>query len=185
MPKLYTGAGDRGETSLFGGGTVDKTDPRVEAFGVVDELNSAIGVARSFIEDEESSLLLSTVQNRLFNLGAELATESEKASALPARISAEDVSWIEAKIDSFGSQLPPLKGFIIPGGTRASSLVQLARAICRRAERAVVALKPEVRSSEQLVPYLNRLSDLLFVLARYINFRARQSDERWLKDKPD
>lgn len=187
MPKLYTGSGDTGETSLFGGGTVRKNHPRVEAFGVVDELNSAIGVARSFLEDQELSLLLATVQNRLFNLSAELATEVEvgKAPALPGRITAEDVSWLQSKIDSFDAQLPPLKEFIIPGGTRAASLIHLARAICRRAERAVVALGTEPDSEAQLVPFLNRLSDLLFALARYVNFRSQATEERWVKEGPD
>lgn len=182
MPKLYTGAGDAGETSLPGGEKVRKDHPRVDAFGTVDELNSAIAVARSFVEDEEVSLLLGTVQNRLFNLAAELAAAGGKAATIPGRIRAEDVLWLEAKIDFYDSQLPALRDFIIPGSTRAASLLHLARAICRRAERAVAALGVEPESGTQLTAYLNRLSDLLFVLARYANLRSQRSDEPWVKE---
>ena len=182
--RIYTKTGDGGDTGLFGGGRVPKHDRRVEAYGQVDELNAAIGFAlaqepRTFCRE-----LLETIQKDLFTIGAELATpDAEKlAKALggpplgPAQVAA-----LEAAIDRYEAQLPPLKQFILPGGVPKGAALHLARTVCRRAERAVVQLHraQETGGLSSVVPYLNRLSDLLFVLARVANHAAGASEVPW------
>ncbi|MCL8207710.1 MAG: cob(I)yrinic acid a,c-diamide adenosyltransferase [Actinomycetia bacterium] len=175
--KIYTRTGDRGQTSLWGVAgdrRVSKHDRRVEAYGTVDEANAALGVARAELGGGELADDLAWVQHRLFALGADLATVN------PARqhhIRAEDVQHLEARIDAYEAQLPRLRQFILPGGTRAAALLHLARTIVRRAERRVVALYEHEPGPPELLEFLNRLSDLLFVMTRAANQAAGRSDE--------
>ena len=178
--KIYTKTGDGGETGLFGGPRVRKSDHRVEAYGDVDELNAAIGAARAIVEDPELDAELGRVQAELFCVGAELATprDARARSALPG----VDPGWIarlERAMDAWEPELPALRHFVIPGGTRTAASLHLARTICRRAERRVVALAAETELDPASLAYLNRLSDFLFVAARLANRRARHDEPLW------
>ena len=179
--KIYTRRGDRGETDLFGGGRVAKDNLRVALYGEVDELNSCVGVAVAATQHDDLRALLQRVQNTLFDLGAHLATPDaarrEKADIPGA--SSEDIEELEAKIDLFEGELEPLKNFVLPGGTQAAAALHLARTVCRRVERSAVALDREESLDERVLRYVNRLSDLLFVLARLENARARVPDIPW------
>lgn len=184
--KIYTKTGDGGETALFGGPRVMKSDHRVEAYGEVDELNAALGVVRAGLEDPEIERQLSLVQSELFALGAELATphEAKARSAVPPI----DPAWaarLEAAIDGWDGELPPLTSFILPAGTRTAASLHLARCICRRAERRVVALAAEAAVSPEALVYLNRLSDFLFVAARLANLRAGRPETPWKPSRPE
>jgi cob(I)alamin adenosyltransferase len=181
--KLYTRTGDQGETALFGGGRVPKDHPRVEAYGSVDELNSALGVAVSFIRQRRVTAALQSVQNELLNLGSELAGESgPRAEKARMFVDPEGkIADLERLIDEYDAKLPPLRTFILPSGSQAGALLHLARSVCRRAERAVVSLSSREDVNPHLVVYLNRLSDLLFVLARYVNKAAREPEKPWSK----
>jgi len=177
--KIYTRGGDTGETSLFGGERVRKSAPRVSAYGEVDELNSVVGVARAEISHGDLRAKLETIQSSLFDLGGELATPDARAKAGP-RVADADVAELERWIDALETELEPLRNFILPGGSRAASLLHLARTVCRRAERAVIALA-ECEEIEALsIRYLNRLSDLLFVMARVENRRAGVAEPQWI-----
>lgn len=182
--KIYTKTGDGGATSLFGGGRVGKDDPRVDAYGVIDELNSVLGLARA--EDLGGlDALVKALQDQLFTVGSMLATPKDSKAA--AHIPQVQASWVDAMeqhIDAWDTELPALTSFILPGGTRAASLLHLARTVCRRAERCVVPLHREGLVDAAVVKYLNRLSDLLFAAARYANFRAGVSDVPWVAPKP-
>jgi cob(I)alamin adenosyltransferase len=169
ITKVYTKTGDAGETSLVSGDRVSKASLRVSAFGDVDELNSAIGVARSFLNEPEMDKILGTIQNELFILGADLASPSE--IKVP-RIDAELVSKIENLIDKLLSELAPLTEFILPSGNQAGAMLHLARTIARRAERVTVALTQVEEINPQALIYLNRMSDFLFVIARVVNNRG-------------
>jgi cob(I)alamin adenosyltransferase len=169
ITKVYTKTGDTGETSLVDGRRVSKADPRVCAYGDVDELNSMLGLARIELTDPELNGLLGTIQNELFILGADLATPLPMA--VP-RIDDQHVRGLEELIDRLMAELEPLREFILPGGTRAAALLHLARTIARRAERLVVTLAAQTEISQPGLIYLNRLSDLLFVMARIANKRA-------------
>jgi len=182
--KIYTKTGDAGETGLFGGGRVRKDDPRVQAYGEVDEANAAIGFAASLEPQTFESQLLQTIQRDLFTIGAELATPDPaklgKALARSgAAIGAADVGALEDVIDNHEAKLAPLKNFILPGGTPKAAAFHLARTVCRRAERAVVTLSRNEKINPAVIHYLNRLSDLLFVLARAVNAQARRPDVTW------
>lgn len=181
--KLYTRAGDRGETALFGGDRVPKDHPCVEAYGSVDELNSALGVALSVIRQRRVAATLQSIQNELFNIGSELAAESgPRAEKGRTFIDPESkVADLERLIDEYDAKLPPLRTFILPSGSQAGALLHLARSVCRRAERAVVRLSRQEDVNPHVIVYLNRLSDLLFVLARYVNRAARKTETRWRK----
>lgn len=182
--KIYTRGGDDGETSLFGGGRVPKADARIEALGDVDELNAALGWALSGMEDPDSRGRLESVQHDLFALGAELATPAAAAGRTrpetpglrPGR-----TEELERWIDEVEAELPPLKAFVLPGGVPAAASLHLARTVCRRAERSVVRLAATDAVDGAVLPYLNRLSDLLFVLARAQNHRAGEGDVEWRK----
>lgn len=180
--KIYTKTGDSGATALFGGQRVSKTHPRIEAYGTVDELNSALGLVRSESISLDVAACLTAVQHQLFEMGAQLATPSE-ARQSGCAITEEAIQRIEGSIDQFEAALSPLSQFILPAGIRAASLLHVARTICRRAERRVVALAetPGERIPETIVVYLNRLSDLLFVLARYVNHEGGTADQPWIK----
>jgi len=174
--KIYTRTGDRGETSLFGGARVAKNDPRIEAYGTVDELSSCIGVARAGSLPPELDTLLEQVQRDLFDVGAHLA--SPGTSRFPGVESAR-IEELERAIDTMESELTPLTNFILPGGTLGAANLHVARTVCRRAERCVVALHDDTPATISTVIYLNRLSDSLFVAARFTNARARVADVPW------
>jgi cob(I)alamin adenosyltransferase len=167
--KIYTKTGDRGETSLLGGQRVPKDALRIEAYGTVDELNSVLGIARAHKPTAEVDQILGLVQSDLFVLGADLAASGEKRSALAQPIGNEHIARLEATIDSLDTKLPPLTTFIIPGGSPLAAQLHLARTICRRAERLVVRLSKTEPVDSSCTIYLNRLSDMLFVIARYAN----------------
>jgi len=182
--KIYTKTGDAGETGLFGGGRVPKDDPRVRAYGDVDEANAAIGFAASLEPQSFESSLIQTIQRDLFTIGAELATpDPTKLAKALARsgttINASDVGALEDVIDNHEAKLLPLKNFILPGGTPKAAAFHVARTVCRRAERSVVALARDQKINASIIHYLNRLSDLLFVLARAVNMQTGHDDIAW------
>lgn len=178
--KIYTKTGDGGDTGLFGGPRVRKDDARVEAYGDVDELNAAVGAARALVEDPEIDRQLARIQEELFCVGAELATphDARAHSAIPP----VDAAWIErleAAMDAWEGELAPLTRFVLPGGTRTAAALHLARTVCRRAERRVVSVAGDVEVDPQVLAYLNRLSDFLFVAARLANHRAHREEPQW------
>jgi cob(I)alamin adenosyltransferase len=180
--KIYTRTGDAGETGLFGGGRVAKDHPRVVAYGDVDELNSAIGVARATPPAQAFDSLLESIQRDLFALGGRLATpEPERvAKALDkAQLSDDRVAELERIMDAADDELTPLHAFVLPAGTPKACALHLARTVCRRAERSVVALARESELPPLFLVYLNRLSDLLFTLARLANHRDGAGDVTW------
>lgn len=177
--KIYTRSGDDGTTSLFSGGRVQKYHLRVDCYGTVDEMNSLIGLARAHEPTEPTDTELARVQHQLFNLGADLATPMDAASSHVVRVDAAAVAWLEERIDWMSEALPALKYFILPGGTPASATIHVARTVCRRAERLVSELREQEAVGEQVLPYLNRLSDYLFTLARWENLQAGGDEERW------
>jgi cob(I)alamin adenosyltransferase len=180
--KIYTRTGDDGTTGLFGGGRVEKTHVRIDAYGTADELNSALGLVRAELGGSAGAgsldAVLAELQSGLFVLGADLATPSEARPSVP-RISDEYVIRLERWIDEFDAQLTPLKQFILPGGTPAAAALHLARTICRRAERLTVGAADTESINPQCIVYLNRLSDLLFVLARWVNMQAGVQEAAW------
>jgi cob(I)alamin adenosyltransferase len=180
--KIYTRTGDAGDTGLFGGGRVAKDHPRVEAYGDIDELNAALGMARAIEMMPRIDEVLVPVQRDLFSLGALLATpdhDKMREQLAKARIDDARIAELERAIDDGERELEPLRAFIIPGGTPKSATLHLARTICRRAERRVVRLQQDVELPPLVVIYLNRLSDLLFVLARVANRRAGAGEVTW------
>lgn len=176
--KIYTKKGDSGETSLFGGTRVPKSNERIEAYGTVDELNSFVGLAASYNLSEQGTEYVRKVQELLFILGADLATPPSSKTRIE-RISEEDISFLENAIDKLEEELKPLKNFILPGGSQAGATLHTARTICRRAERATVACAESDNISEKCIKFLNRLSDFLFVIARYENKQAGVREETW------
>jgi cob(I)alamin adenosyltransferase len=181
---LYTRGGDRGETGLYGSRRVPKDSLRVEAYGTIDELNSCLGVAIAEC-DGQIAAALRAVQAKLFTAGADLATDSkeieereQKTKKIP-RISRSDTAELEEMIDALQTKLPPLKSFILPGGTRLSAAIHLSRAVCRRAERRVIELGRSEPINQEMVPFLNRLSTYLFNLAREANLLEGKNDELW------
>jgi cob(I)alamin adenosyltransferase len=177
--KIYTRTGDAGETSLFDGTRARKDDPRIEAYGDVDELNSWLGLARAARLDPALDEELVTLQRDLFALGAQLADPADKLAprVTKAVIGDDHVARLEALIDQLDDQLPPLRRFILAGGTPAGAALHVARTVCRRAERRMIALDPPI--DPVLVRYANRLSDLLFVLARVVNYRGGTPETEW------
>jgi cob(I)alamin adenosyltransferase len=177
--KIYTKTGDSGETSLFDNTRVRKSDARVDAYGEVDELNACLGVARAAGVDVDIAALIERLQKTLFAVGARLADPSSKISARvkKAAISDADVTAMEAAIDRFEQELPPLTAFILPGGSSPGAVLHLARTVCRRAERRAVSLGGDI--DPVVVVFLNRLSDLLFVMARTVNHRAGIPETAW------
>lgn len=199
--KIYTKTGDKGETSLVGGQRVPKDDPRIETVGTIDELNATIGLAISLLPPDQLEIgaVLSKVQHHLLNIGSELAGLSDlktdqanqrgdqlSALAIP-KLTAANVSWLEQGIDACEEELSPLKNFILPGGAPAASALHLARTICRRAERRLTKLRrllnfKNADFNDNVLKYLNRLSDFLFNLARLVNARTNQGDVTWQKN---
>ena len=180
--KIYTRTGDTGDTGLFGGGRVPKSHPRVAAYGDVDELNSAIGVARATAPAELFDGDLEAIQRDLFAIGGHLATpDPDKVRAALARAELSDarIGHLEQLIDDADQELPPLSAFVLPAGTPKAAALHLARTVCRRAERTVVALAREGELPALFLVYLNRLSDLLFTLSRVANARGGRGDVTW------
>ena len=179
--KIYTKTGDKGETGLFGGERVSKDSLRISAYGTVDELNSFIGLAITEIKNESVKKNLLKIQNQLFVVGSDLATpEDETTKKLNIqRTPASYYVQIEKLIDEYDAQLEELRNFILPGGSKGAVLLHVCRTICRRVEREVVALKNSVTISENIVIFLNRLSDLLFVLSRFENKVSNHPDKIW------
>jgi cob(I)alamin adenosyltransferase len=177
--KIYTKTGDAGETSLFDNTRVSKADARVDAYGEVDELNACLGAARAAGLDPELSAILEQIQKELFAIGARLADPGHRIAARVTKADLVDaqIERLEAAIDRLDAELPPLRRFILPGGGLAGSLLHLARTVCRRAERRIVALPSPV--DPVVVVYLNRLSDLLFVMARTANQRSGLAETEW------
>jgi cob(I)alamin adenosyltransferase len=177
LTKIYTRTGDAGTTGLADGSRVAKNAPRIEAIGAVDELNSALGVLLAEELPEAVRDCLDNVQNDLFDLGGELSVPGH------AIVSKAHVERLERELDRFNAGLPPLKDFILPGGSRASALAHVARTVCRRAERGLVTLSRKQKTAPALLAYLNRLSDLLFVIARKLNRAAGRPDVLWQQGK--
>jgi len=171
MAKIYTQTGDKGQTSLVGGKRVSKTHPRLEAYGTVDEFSSHLGLLASMIEDEHHRKQIQQIQSVLFDLSTILATEPE-SKYQPSPLDPALIDGVEAEIDALQAQLPSLRSFILPGGTMAASQAHVCRTVCRRTERRILQMTAECEVDPNVLRYVNRLSDYLFVLARHINFQA-------------
>ena len=183
IDKVYTKGGDRGETSLIGGDRVSKAAPRIEAYGTVDELNATLGLVRTALESSAAGPhllpIVHRVQNELFNLGAELATPDPARRAKLPRVAPRHVAALETDIDAINDDLPPLTSFVLPGGGAASASFHLARTVCRRTERLLVALGATEDLGELAVIYLNRLSDALFVFGRWAALQDGRPEPLW------
>ncbi|MEM9992282.1 MAG: cob(I)yrinic acid a,c-diamide adenosyltransferase [Bacteroidota bacterium] len=180
--KIYTKTGDGGETSLFGGKRLPKHHIRIEAYGTIDELNAYVGLVRDSFEEVSTKRVLKEIQNRLFTIGAILATDPEKNKTVPD-IHATDIQLLEEEIDRMEATLAPLKNFILPGGHPTVSYGHIARCICRRAERNMVQLAATDPLESLLLQYINRLSDYLFVLCRYISKELNVEEVIWTARK--
>lgn len=176
--KIYTKTGDKGETGLWGGGRISKDDVRLHAYGTVDECNSIIGIARTSSANDMLDPMLDEIQNHLFLVGSDLATPGDKTAAI-SRIQPVMAIMLEKWIDDLEAKLPPLKQFILPGGTPMAAYLHLARTVCRRAERWLVTLVRQDAVHNEALVYLNRLSDFLFVAARAANLGAGKPDIPW------
>ncbi|VVB57944.1 Cobalamin adenosyltransferase [Candidatus Anstonella stagnisolia] len=178
--KIYTKKGDKGETALYSGQLVPKDNMRVAAYGEVDELNAFVGLARAYSNDSEIKELLKKVQKSLFDVGADLATPIDAKTPKPvSRITPSHSQELEASIDKVEEELKPLTTFILPMGSKDACYLHLCRSVCRRAERKVVTLSHTEKINEEVVIYLNRLSDFFFMLARLSNKRAHVQEEPW------
>ncbi|MCP3104039.1 cob(I)yrinic acid a,c-diamide adenosyltransferase [Myxococcus sp. K15C18031901] len=183
--KIYTKSGDAGETGLFGGGRVAKDDERVDAYGEVDELNATLGMARAFSLPQELDAMLQRLQDQLFTVGAVMATPTgTKASSYIPELKAAWAEDMEHAMDRFDTELSKMTHFILPGGTQGAAALHLARTVCRRAERRAIPLLRDGKIPQDVVVFLNRLSDLLFVMARVANHRAGVQDVKWIPEKP-
>jgi cob(I)alamin adenosyltransferase len=178
--KIYTKTGDKGLTSLIGGTRVPKHHIRIEAYGTVDELNSYIGLISDHNISNQDKETLKEIQDRLFTIGASLASDPEKSKMKIPDLHIEDIEFLEKEIDKLNESLKPLKYFVLPGGCVASSFCHVARCICRRAERCVVGLGEESFVEDKVIIYLNRLSDYLFTLARKVNSDSGIKENNWI-----
>ena len=192
--KVYTRTGDEGDTGLVGGRRVAKEHPRIEAYGTVDELNSVIGLCRSFLAQKKRSkhrdkldLILESTQQRLFDIGSELATLPGDEYEGQVKVSTEETYWIEEVIDMMNDDLDPLKSFILPGGTPLNAFLHQARTVCRRTERSVLRLHRDEEVSSEIRTFLNRLSDFLFVCGRWVTVTLGEEEVLWVpgKELPD
>src|SRR5436190_905121 len=178
--KIYTKTGDSGMTSLIGGTKVLKSDLRIEAYGTVDELNSYVGLCRDLITDQTSKKTFQEIQDRLFTIGSSLACDPQKEPKMKIPdLKEDDIIFLEKEIDRMNESLPEMKNFILPGGHSSVSHLHIARCICRRAERCCVRLETETKESGIVIKYLNRLSDYLFVLARYVSHLLKAEEILW------
>lgn len=178
--KIYTRTGDKGKTSLFGGKRISKDSQRIEAIGTIDELNSILGASASFVRDKKVLSIIQKIQNDLFNIGAELANPQEISRDTKglSRLEKDKIEVLESIIDQYDNYLPTLRYFILPSGVNSASLLHLSRSVSRRAERRVISIS---KVNPDILSYLNRLSDLLFVLARYLNNKAKIKEVPWKK----
>ena len=181
--KVYTKTGDQGETSLFGGSRVSKGHLRIHAYGTVDELNSYIGLLSDLLPDESRKSELLRIQDRLFRLGALLATENEASKKRLPSITLEDIGFLEASIDRIEESLDPIKTFVLPGGHPTVSYCHISRCVCRRAERICVELSETNKVEEVVIQYLNRLSDYLFVFSRHLTKILNVKETPWVPEK--
>jgi cob(I)alamin adenosyltransferase len=180
ITKVYTRGGDMGKTSLVGGQRVSKASERLEAYGTVDELSSHLGLLAAMISAPDDKEMIIRIQNCLFNVGTHLATDQEKSPlSASAHLPEGEIERVERAIDDIMKLLPEHQGFVLPGGTREAAQAHVCRTVCRRAERRIVALSEVAKISPEVLQYVNRLSDYLFVLAKKINFNANQSEIVW------
>ena len=177
--KIYTKFGDSGETALYGGTRIPKDALQIEAIGTVDELNAYIGYAQNLIDGPDLCDLIEHIQNHLFSIGADLASPETHTKSTELRVLGDFTTEMEKAIDRFSDELPPLTNFILPGGCQAGAVLHVARTVCRRSERCVVRLAREVDVNPEILRSLNRLSDLLFVLARVVNHRSQMPEPIW------
>ncbi len=180
--KLYTRTGDDGTTGLYGGQRTTKHALRVEAYGTVDELNASLGLAAAACDDADMNRMIMRLQSRLFDLGADLCTPLDASVKHEVRITPDHVTELESLIDAATEPLPPIKYFVLPGGSELAARLHLARTICRRAERCIVALADAEPVGEGVVPYINRVSDLMFALARRANQLGGVDDVPWVSE---
>jgi len=194
ITKVYTRTGDSGQTGLVGGKRLPKDHPRIEAYGTVDELNSVIGLALSFLSQKEASkrrekleLILEAIQQKLFDTGSELATLPGDEYEGQITLQAEDAEWLEEIIDAMNEELQPLKSFILPGGTSLNAFLHQARTVCRRAERDILKLNQIDLVNQEIIKYINRLSDFLFVAGRWVTETLGETETLWQpgKSSPD
>ena len=194
ITKVYTRTGDSGQTGLVGGKRLPKDHPRIEAYGTVDELNSVIGLALSFLSQKEASkrrgkleLILEAIQQKLFDTGSELATLPGDEYEGQITLKAEDAEWLEEIIDAMNDELQPLKSFILPGGTSLNAFLHQARTVCRRAERDILKLNQIDLVNQEIIKYINRLSDFLFVAGRWVTETLGETETLWQpgKSSPD
>jgi cob(I)alamin adenosyltransferase len=175
LTKIYTRTGDKGKTRLANGVEVSKDSLRVSAYGDVDELNSILGLVVTEKPDDRVVSVLSTIQHTLFDLGGELASEG----MIEGLVTQAHVTALETHIDQMNSELPPLEEFILPGGSKSASMLHLARTVCRRAERSIITLDKSEKVAAEIIQYMNRLSDLFFVMARHENHRSGNQEVYW------
>lgn len=185
MHKIYTKTGDQGETSLLGGARVSKAHIRIEAYGTVDELNSHIGLLRDQPVNELRKDFLKNIQDRLFTIGAELASEPGKDKIMKPDLLEKDITGLEEAMDSMENLLPELKSFILPGGHPSVSVAHIARCVCRRTERICILLHKKEPIHELIIPFLNRLSDYLFVLGRKMGNELEAEEVKWMPRQKD
>lgn len=177
--KIYTKTGDKGSTSLFGGTKLSKGHIRIETYGTVDELNSHIGLVRDQEINTTRKEELTWIQDRLFTIGSLLATEAGNTKVSLPKLNSSDVGRVEKLIDQLDEALPPMKNFVLPGGHQSVSFTHIARTVCRRSERMVIRLNEEEEVDELIIPFLNRLSDYLFVLARKMSHELKADEAIW------
>lgn len=177
---VYTRTGDKGTTALVGGKRVSKSDPRIESYGTIDELNSFIGLLMTELKDESDLAFLKFSQHKLFNIGSYLATDQENTELkIESQVTDECIKRIEGEIDSIDSKLPRMTNFILPGGCRSAALAHVCRTICRRAERCIYSFEPTIEMDKNVLVFINRLSDYLFVLARKSSLNETGSEIIW------
>lgn len=181
--KIYTKTGDTGMTGLYGGARISKAHIRLDAYGTVDELNSFLGGIVDYPELQVMELIVREIQSELFNIGAHLATESDSNLPLP-ELPLERITWMEQEIDRMEESLPPLKNFILPGGHPAISALHICRTVCRRAERQIIALHQLEAVNSIILQYFNRMSDYIFVLARYVGMQHQIPEVKWIPPRP-
>ena len=180
---IYTRTGDKGMTSLVGGARVPKTHVRLEAYGTVDELSAELGYLHTYLTDEQDADLILWVQNKLFTVGAYLATDQQQTELqIESQVHEEDVKRLETAIDVADSLLPPLKAFVIPGGGRESAVAHVCRTVCRRAERRILEMGETCEIDTLVISFMNRLSDYLFVLSRKLNLSKNNEEIYWNKN---
>ena len=180
ITKVYTRRGDQGQTSLVGGQRVSKATVRLESYGTVDELSSHLGLLAAMLSDGEDKTMVQCIQNNLFNVCTNLATDQEQTPLYPSAYLPEgEIERLEKEVDTIMKMLPEKQGFILPGGTKEAAQAHVCRTVCRRAERRIVELSITTQISSEVLQYINRLSDYLFVLAKKLNFIAGQSEKLW------